>query len=197
VRKLGYAPNTVVLDLKEGDDREFAIKIRQLSGQLAPVIVSERSGYGRDQVAWDELEVRKRWHTSSKDVVAGPEELERFQGLSFDRMLTLIGVDGAENFAAMKNDRLMRVTSRADAGGSPLIRQGGTNQDDACVLVNGRDMRHVALRAFNVEEVELLEVYPSGEDPGGTIAPHMSGSCRAQNLNDHPTWYVIWLRGAK
>lgn len=44
--------------LREHDDREVAIRIRQLPVQLDAMVVAEQSGYGRDQKVFEELDSR-------------------------------------------------------------------------------------------------------------------------------------------
>ena len=56
VRKLGYAPSTVTLQLVPNDDHEVVVYMRPLAQSLDPFVVTERSGYGQDQTIWDELE---------------------------------------------------------------------------------------------------------------------------------------------
>ena len=44
----------------------------------------------------------------------------------------------------------------------------------------------------------MIEVYPPGSEVTGTISTKMrSDSCRALSLFQHPTYYVIWLRGER
>jgi hypothetical protein len=61
VRKLGYEPSVVKLDLLAGDDREVVIRMRQIPTRLNPVVITERSDYNpRDAQIYDDLESRTR-----------------------------------------------------------------------------------------------------------------------------------------
>lgn len=63
VRKLGYSPAMVTVQLVKDDDHEVVVFLHPLAAGLEPFVVTERSGYGRDQVAYEELDKRKRWQS--------------------------------------------------------------------------------------------------------------------------------------
>ncbi len=219
-RKLGYEPNAVAVQLQDGDEREMAIKIRQLPTQLDPVVVNERSGYGRSEAAWAELDKRKRWRSAASDVVIGPDDLRRFGGISLDMAMLYAGVSGAEQFAVMRKaipthmeppaprvsapQSQSNIPSRARAmpsvGGQPPAPTqpiGAFDDSDACILINGKELRFTPLRRFMARDVELVEVYPTRSDPGGTLAARFTGVHCREDMGEHPTWYVVWLRDAK
>jgi hypothetical protein len=192
VRKLGYAPATLTLQLVQNDDREVVIRMRPLATDLEPVVVTEKSGYGRDQLAWDELERRKRW-VDFHSRMLGPEDLKGFYGLSLDYATGRMGLyrpTPPPNRAQHINPS---GTSRRLPAGSL-----GTDTGDACILLNGRDPVERPLRVYSTNDVELLEVYPSGTDITGTVGAHFSSSrCRPTSLLETPTYYVLWLKGDK
>lgn len=70
----------------------------------------------------------------------------------------------------------------------------GAGVDDVCILLDGKRQIHQPLSAFTTAQLELIEIYPSGTEVTGTISDRMSGSCKAQSLFQHPTYYVIWER---
>ncbi len=227
VRKLGYEPNVLAVELQDGDERELAIKIRQLPTQLDPVVVSERSGYGGSQAAWDDLDARQRWRSGARDILVGSEDLRRFGGMRLDLALTFAGVPAAENAATMHaqsgvlqmagSSAAPVVTPSSSTGNLPVRSRAKAQpipaavdkapQTDAdtisrCLLINGTTQRFQPLRAYSASDVDLVEVYPSFTDPGGLLSARMTGRCRVQDdhslrKNTHPTWYVLWLRNAK
>ena len=78
VRKLGYSPVTLTVELHQDDDREVYIRMQPLAQGLDPVVVNAQSGFG-SQRAWDELERRRRWVDASSRIL-GPDQLKRFYG---------------------------------------------------------------------------------------------------------------------
>ena len=60
------------VQLTENDDHEIVVYLRPLAQNLEPFVVSDRSGYGRDQIVWDELERRKRFQTFQTRFFAPP-----------------------------------------------------------------------------------------------------------------------------
>lgn len=194
VRKLGFAPNDVKIQLLDGDDRQLVVTIRELDGQLSPVVVNERSGYGKSQVAWDELEQRQRWH-SGRAVLLGPEDLKRYHGMALDQALQYSDVTGAEQAAAMFSGGRVTSIYPSAVQGPPAARTSDA-ATDVCMLVNGRDYRYGPLRQFSASDIDFIEVYPARTEPTGTVAAHMAGPCIPTDLDDHPTYYVIWLKSA-
>jgi hypothetical protein len=184
VRKIGFAPNVLHIELQDGEEREVAIKIRSLVRVLDAMQVNEESGYGRDQVAWDELEKRRRWQ-SFRDVVLGPEELKRWYSLPLD-MATRGMLGGPTAPRAVTS---FGHTQRAEAA--------DPNADDACILLNGITAIRQPLRVYGANDLDLIEIYPPGGDLSGTIGARMSGvrGCEPNGLGRTPTYYVLWLKG--
>lgn len=191
VRKLGYAPEVMTVDLRDRDEREVAIRIRQLPVQLDAMVVAERSGYGRDQRAYEELDERMRWH-NFRSVVLGRDELARFYGASLDYAIVGMGVPGLEQMGNWRRN----IPRSIDPRGTRQSMGGvGTGVDDVCILLNGKREIHQPLSAFTTSQLELLEIYPSGTEVTGTISDRMSSpKCKAQSLFQHPTYYVVWER---
>jgi hypothetical protein len=191
VRKLGYAPEVMTVALREHDDREVAIRIRQLPVQLDAMVVAERSGYGRDQKVYEELDERMRWH-NFRSIVLGRDELARYYGASLDYAIGAMGVPGLEQMANWRRN----IPHSIDPRGSRQSMGGvGAGVDDACVLLNGKRQIHQPLSAFTTAQLEMIEIYPSGTEVTGTISDRMvDPKCKALSLFQHPTYYVIWER---
>jgi hypothetical protein len=179
LRKLGFEPTTVTLQLVEHDDREVVVRMHPLATNLDPTVVTEKSGFGRDQVAWDELDRRKRW-VNFQVKFLGPEDLKGYYGLPLDYAMIRAG---------MYN---LHPSGKAPQHIDPL----GTSQrpdmsipGDACILLNGKDPIMRPLRVYSTDDVELLEVYPSGTELTGTVAWHFNGTqCAPISLMVHPTY---------
>ncbi len=188
VRKLGFEPGTVTLQLVERDDREVVIRMHPLAAGLDPTVVTERSGYGRDQVAWDELERRKRW-VNFKSRLYGPEDLRAFYGMSLDYALVRAGLNSPGSSA-----RDVRPKHINDEG----TRPANTNTvipGDACVLINGKEPVHLPLSLYSADDIELLEIYPPGTELTGTVSWYFHGPpCEALSRIQHPTYYVLWFK---
>lgn len=191
VRKLGYVPAVMTLDLVGHDEREVLVRVTPLAQQLDAMIVAERSGYGSGQRAYDELDERMRWH-DFRSIVLGRDDLARFGTSSLDYAVGAMGVPGLEVLA---RQRASRGPTSIDARGTQQsVAAGGRIAGDVCILLNGKVQAHQPLSAFAASDLELIEIYPSGTEVTGTISDHMSGSCKAQSLLRHPTYYVIWER---
>jgi hypothetical protein len=191
VRKLGYAPATMTVTLRDRDDREVLLRITPLPAQLDAMVIAERSGYGSSQRIYDELDERMRWH-DFKTIVLGRDELDRFKGWSLDYAVAGMGLPGLEVLAQR---RASRGPGSIDRRGTQQAMAGvGAGMSDACILLNGKTQLHQPLSAFTTADLELIEIYPPGTEVTGTISDRMSGPCRAQSLLAHPTYFVIWER---
>jgi hypothetical protein len=191
VRKLGYAPATMTVTLRDRDDREVLLRITPLPARLDAMVIAERSGYGSSQRIYDELDERMRWH-DFKTIVLGRDELDRFKGWSLDYAVAGMGLPGLEVLAQR---RASRGPASIDRRGTQQAMAGvGAGMSDACILLNGKTQLHQPLSAFTTADLELIEIYPPGTEVTGTISDRMSGPCRAQSLLAHPTYFVIWER---
>ncbi len=192
VRKLGYAPTTVTLNLVDHDDREVIIKLRALPVKLDAMTIAARSGYAPDDHALEDLDKRLRWQ-NFKTVVAGRDRLETFGTMGLDQAIMGLGGTGAIQVAA----RMMQAKQvpRLFGAGEPAPR---TALPDDCILLNGKTQLHQPLRTFSAAQVEMIEVYPAGTEVTGTVSDKMrTPECRAQSLLEHPAYYVVWLRGER
>jgi hypothetical protein len=189
VRKIGFEPSVVKLSLVAGDDREIVIRMRRLTANLDPVVVTARSGYDpRDQQVFDDLEKRKRWQ-NFKSAILGPEDLRRFYGLSLDFAVKSLLIDRSDT-------RGYPVTSIMGRGNGPAPTRLDQREQMACILLNGKTPVRRPLRVFSTDDIDLLEVYPSGTELTGTIDARMTiPECKATSLFQHPTYYVLWLKG--
>jgi len=187
VRKLGYRPTTMTLSLVDHDDREVVIRIQALPVNLDAMKIAERSGYAPDDHALEDLDKRMRWQ-NFRTIVAGRDKLSEFGTMGLDQALGGLGVTGAE--AAAKQMAQARQLGRG------RVQPSGFG--DACILLNGKTQLHQPLHSFKADQIEMVEVYPSGSEVTGTISTKMrTDDCRALSLFQHPTYYVVWLRGER
>jgi hypothetical protein len=186
VRKLGYEPNIITLELQDADDREVIVRMHPLAASLDPMTVTERSGYGRDQQRYDDLDRRMRWH-NFRSYVLGPDELRRYQGLPLDWAAKAIGVP-----SGVKNRGPTSISGRGTSA-----PRGMPDDESACILLNGKTGLYQPLRSFNVKDIELLEIWPGGTEITGTVGDRVHDPCKPISLLSHPTYYVIWLKGDK
>ncbi len=192
VRKLGYAPTNMTLNLVDHDDREVIIKLRALPVKLDAMTIAARSGYAPDDHALEDLDKRLRWQ-SFKTVVAGRDRLEPLGTMGLDQ--ALVGLGGAGAIAVAERMMQAKQVPRLLGPGEPAPR---TSFGDDCILLDGKTQLHQPLRSFSAAQVEMLEVYPPGTEVTGTVSDKMRDpACRAQSLLEHPPYYVIWLRGSR
>jgi hypothetical protein len=199
VRKLGYTPNVLHFELQDAEEREVLIRIRPIAQGLDPVVINERSGYGRDQAAWDELDKRRRWHTS-KEVVLGREELRRYYSYPLDMAAQFIRGGVVAPPTRSVTDALSEAQRsgagrdrRREAAREARETQAGAPEGDACILLNGSEAVRRPLRSFSANELDLLEIYPPWTDLSGTVKARFDGinGCRP---DQHPTYYVLWMK---
>jgi hypothetical protein len=186
VRKLGYAPALLTLQLVDNDDREVVIRMEPLATGLDPVVVAERSGYGPEQSAWEDLERRKNW-VNFKSRLLGPEDLKNFYGSTLDVALVRMGL----NYAPSARDS--RVTSIDPRGTSK--RPDRAIPGSSCILLNGKTPVYEPIYMYTTDDVEMLEVWPGGTELTGTISSRFHGApCEPLSLFQHPTYFVLWLK---
>jgi hypothetical protein len=192
VRKLGYTPTNMTLNLVDHDDREVIIKLRALPVKLDAMTIAARSGYGPDDHALEDLDKRLRWQ-SFKTVVAGRDRLEPLGTMGLDQ--AVVGLGGAGAIAVATQMAKAKQVPRLFGKGEPEPR---TSFGDDCILLDGKTQLHQPLRSFSAAQVEMVEVYPPGTEVTGTVSDKMRDpACRAQSLLEHPTYYVVWLRGSR
>ena len=200
VRKLGYAPNVLHFELQDGEEREVMVRIRGLAQSLDAVIINERSGFGNDQAAWDELDRRRRWHTS-KEIVLGRDELRRYYSYPLDMATQFMRGGVVAPPTRSVTDALGALNGVASSPAKTAARerremQMGAPEGDACILLNGSMAVRRPLSSFTVNELDLLEIYPPWTELSGTVAARFNGirECRAAGLMQHPTYYVLWTK---
>jgi hypothetical protein len=204
VRKLGYAPAMLALQLVQGDEREVVIRMTPLASTLDPFVVTEQSGYGRDQVVYDELEQRKRW-ANFKTRVLGPEDLKSFNGQSLDEAVMRMGlyVPPLAKTPSVASARARRPTSINGGRGQRQITtapynaagMGDIRHDQSCILLDGKTPVVRPLTAYNTDQIEMLEVYPPGTEVTGTVSwRFFQNECKSLSLTDHPPYYVLWMK---
>jgi hypothetical protein len=186
VRKLGFAPGMLTVQLGKNDDREVVVYLHPLAANLDPFVVTERSGYGRDQTILDEFERRKRFQTFQTRLL-GPEDLKGYYGRTLDQALVQMGLYRSPHEQSGRPTSLMGPLSRRSA---PDLRR-----DDACILLNGKDPILRPLTSFSTDEIEMLEVYPPQTELSGTVSWHFyQPACKPLSVLDHPTYFVVWLK---
>lgn len=184
VRKIGYSPVTLTVDLHADDERELYIRMTALAHELDPFVVYAQSGFG-SQRSWDELERRKHWVDASSRML-GPDELRRYYSFGLDEVAKIMNLrpDGSRTPARFK----------PDAMASPSSNYGW--DEDSCILLNGTTPIEQPLHTFKADEIELLEIYPAYTELTGTVGAYfVSRKCVPNSLLQHPTYYVIWLKG--
>jgi hypothetical protein len=191
VRKLGYSPAVMTINLISGDDREVVIRMDRLPVELDPIVSSDRSGYGfRDQQVYEDLERRMRWH-NFQTVVLGPDELKRYYGSPLDFAAKAMGVTAREQGG--------RTVVRSIMSGPQRLPKATPSEfGDACILLNGKTSLKQPLSTFTTDDIEFLEVYPPGTDLTGTVGDRMTHQgCKPGGRGRHPTYWVLWLKGEK
>jgi hypothetical protein len=187
VRKLGFEPAMVTVQLSKGDDHEVIVYLRPLAANLDPFVINDRSGYGRDQVIYDELEKRKRWQ-SFQTRLLGPDDLKSYYNRSLDDALIKMG---------LYRSPYESPSGRPTSINGPLSR-GSTmdpRHDDACILLNGKDPVVRPLTSFTTDEIEMLEVYPPRTELSGTVGWRFyQPACKPIGVLDHPMYFVVWLK---
>ena len=192
IRKLGYSPVVTSLQLVPSDDREITVRLHSLPVTLDPIVVNERSGYGGSQSAWDEFERRRRFWTADA-IVLGPEDLRQYHSLPLDLASKLM-LHGAEESQRLHAGQVLSIVGNK----SIATGEAPETEADACILENGTRARYQPLRLYDADDIQLLEIYPSGSELSGTVAARMDPlrECRALGLV-HRTYYVIWLKDAR
>ncbi len=196
VRKLGYVPQSVTMQLQVAEEREVVIRMHPLMGNLATVNVVASSGFdARAERALKDLDARLRWR-SARDLVMGPNELKRFAGQSLEWINRATGVAQRTQFRMRGVKSLSRVGGSAGTGvsGRTGVQTLGA-EGDACILENGTRFVRQPLWTYQVQDIELLEVYDSYGDDTRTVDTYMTGRCMRGPDGTHPIWYVVWLRG--
>jgi hypothetical protein len=188
VRKLGYAPSMVTLQLGPNDDHEVVVYMRPLARNLDPFVVTEKSGYGRDEAIWEEFEHRKRFQ-SFQTRLLGPDDLKSYYGVDLATALIRMGLNGPTSSIAGQQVRSI------NAGGHALTGPAADEAGFACLLLNGKEGIYGKLSTYTTDDLEMLEVYPSGTELTGTASWYFHDTrCKPPTLIRHPTYYVLWFK---
>lgn len=199
VRKLGYAPAMVALQLVQSDEREVVIRMTPLPASLDAFVVTEQSGYGRDQAVYDELDQRKRW-TNFKTRLLGPEDLKAFNGRSIDEAVIRMGLYVPPTVSTAKARRPMSINGgggqrQITTAPSNAAGMGDIRHDLACILLDGKTPVVRPLTSYTTDQIDMLEVYPPGTEVTGTVSWRFyQNQCKSLSLTDHPPYYVLWLK---
>jgi hypothetical protein len=196
VRKLGFVPQSVTLDLRDGDEREVVIRLHPIVSTLATVNIVAASGFDlRDEQVLKALDARLRWR-SVRDVVMGPAELRWYMGRSLDLVHRAVGMAMRADFRRSVPTSINPVgTSGGRSEGRFGVAQSVTVKDDACIVENGSRFVRQPLRSYDASEIELLEIYDEYGDDTRSLDAYMVGSCARGAGGRHPFWYVVWLKG--
>jgi hypothetical protein len=188
VRKLGYAPVTLPIDLHEDDDREVYIRMTPLAQGLDPMVVTESSGFGSNQNVWDELERRKRFVEFDSKIL-GPDDLRKFYGMSITKVA---GIVLGGDYRTYQRRTQPQMDRRAGVSEAFWDRSAST-----CVLINGTQRTGMPDSSFTADQLEMLEIYPVNTELSGTVAKYFgSPPCAPTSLLNHPTYFVVWLKGS-
>lgn len=174
------------VQLSKGDDHEIVIYMTPLAANLEPFVVNDRSGYGRDQVVYEELEKRKRYQ-SFQTRLLGPDDLKSYYGRTLDDALLKTGLYRSPY---EKSPRPTSINGPMSRGSTMDLRH-----DDACILLNGRDPVVRPLTSFSTDEIEMLEVFPPRTELSGTVGWRFyQPQCKPIGILDHPMYFVVWLK---
>jgi hypothetical protein len=194
-RKIGLEPASSTLLLVGAEERGLALRMQRLPSLLRAAEIRERSGYGSDQGRWVDLDQRLRW-SGTRSFVFATEDLSRYSGMSLDIVAAQTGALWTEG----RKSGSAAMLSISSAGTNGKVGDGGARQGvpgDACILLNGKSFVRQPLSSIRAEDVELLEIYPSRSEVTSTVANRMHFQCERSPLGTHPTWYVIWMKGAR
>ena len=193
VRKIGFVPQSVTMQLQEGEEREVVIRLHPLVGTLATVNIVAASGFdGRAERVLKDLDTRLRWR-SARDIVMGPAELRRYFGQSLDLLSRANGM--AQGQRTQFRQRGVRSINPAGTSGRIGVPTIGADGGADCILENGTRLVRQPLRSYNISDIELLEVYDSYGEDSRTVDIYMTGRCMRGPDGTHPIWYVVWLKG--
>jgi hypothetical protein len=176
------------VQLVPNDDHEIVLYMRPLAQSLDAVVVTEKSGYGRDQTIWNELERRKRFQ-SFQTRFFGPEDLKSFYGVDLGTATVRMGLNWSRPSIASHQVRSINSGGRT-VGAGPAPDAGF-----ACLLLNGKEGIYGKLSTYTTDDLEMLEVYPPGTELTGTVKWYFHDAhCNPPFLIDHPLYYVLWFK---
>jgi hypothetical protein len=187
-RHLGYAPVTLTIELENDDQRAVTLRVSRLAQSLDTVRVTEASGYGRSNSAWEDFDRRARWLGAYGDAkIIGPKRFAEAGQMPLDLLL--------KGYAVPPHSRPFAPKSR---GVPPMPIPGS-----ACVLENGAVARLVPLDQYTADQVDRIEYYPPAppeQDYTHTVANRLGiyPQCAMDPANfSHPSYWVIWLKSQR
>jgi len=130
-------------------------------------------------------------YRSARDVVMGVNDLLRYSGRSLDVVNNAMGLPLK---IQMRSNRPRHINSAGTSGllaGQQTISAGG----DACIVEDGARFVRRPLSSYQIQDIELLEVYDKYGDESHTLEHLFTGSCMRDAEGKHPLWYVVWLKG--
>jgi hypothetical protein len=181
VRRLGYTPAALMVELGDDDQRAVSLRIRRLVQTLDAVTVTAESGYGASDAAWREFDLREKWRSNSGGAVSiGPKRLQEA--------------------GKMPLDFLLLSYQDAQPGRSPSRLTGLQ-----CVLENGIQARYIPLGLYAANEVQRVEYYPAAlkiaedREYTGTVEARVNRypQCAKNPYGGHAAYFVVWLNNAR
>ncbi|MGH7655911.1 MAG: carboxypeptidase regulatory-like domain-containing protein [Gemmatimonadaceae bacterium] len=192
IRKMGYS--AYVNSFRVLAERADTIRMPRLAQSLSAVVVKERSGYGSDEMAYEELAQRARWKSPAAGIISR-EELAQQGDVNLCEAIPLTPSG----------------TQRV-----PFSQRSCTFQTFR-VLLNGMECQERKLSEFSADRVETIEYYPARPEvasigrsagpsvkgeyapqkPGWAHGDNSAGTDVANNLTSHqcpPEVFVIWMR---
>lgn len=159
IRKMGYA--AYVNSIRILADRADTIRMSRLPQSLSAVLIREQSGYGSDEMAYEELSQRVRWKSPLAGMISR-EELAQQGTVNLCEAIPLTP-NGSQRVPISQEDCLYKTFR---------------------VLLNGMACQERKLTEFPADLVEAVEYYPPRPSDNNTKTVRVTGSNRPQP----PSW---------
>jgi hypothetical protein len=172
-RKTGYMMATYSLDLD--DARGIVFHLDELPSDLSKTQAIDESGFGTtESYVWTETQQRLV-RRDPRSTIVPREQLAAFSGMSLGEAIRRLNV------------------------GNAVRTQLATSYDQACVLEDGnRPVGYVTLDTYAADDVDFVELYPSGTESSGSVQRHLrNAGCGAttRSVLGASTFYaVVWRR---
>ncbi len=169
IRKIGYAAYFESFRILA--DRADTIRVSRLAASLTPVEISERSGFGKDEWIYRDLDQRTRWK--------GP----------------MVANISREELAQQGSANLCDALPRTSGGARYIfIPPSQCVKGSFHVLLDGAMCMTRPLTSFTADEVEAVEYFPQPVDSHVHLDSDPSGNLAARGCP--PEVFVIWMRHA-
>ena len=167
IRKIGYS--AYFNSFRILAERADTIRMSRLAESLTPVDISERSGFGSDEMAYKDLDQRTRWKG------------------------TTVGAISREELAQEGRANLCDVIHRTgDASKFGLITATNCVRNFYRVLVDGAMCQQLRkLTDFTADQVEMVEYFPKAQNSKIKLTSDYSGNLAARRCP--PEVFVIWM----